>query len=196
MQAVITADLIHSRKQPAALWMPVLTDQLEALTPDWEIYRGDSFQLLLPAEEALSAVFLLKARLKQMYPLDLRAAIGLGEVTYQAAQITQSNGSAFVYSGTCFDALKKCNLALMSQHAHWDTYMNLLLLLTSTFADHWSAATARVLATALSFPEQNQNQWAQRLQKSQSTINAALKRGNYDELKRVIDYYAQEQSKL
>lgn len=48
MIAVITGDIINSRAEDVSLWMPVLKKELQKIgerPKDWEIYRGDSFQI-------------------------------------------------------------------------------------------------------------------------------------------------------
>ncbi len=58
----------------------------------------------------------LKASLKAVKGINVRMAIGIGTRTYNAAKITESNGSAFVNSGEKFEMLKqeKQNLAIKS----------------------------------------------------------------------------------
>lgn len=136
--------------------------------------------------------FLIKAAVRQIKPLDVRLAVGIGNVDYRAKEITQSNGSAFVFSGECFDALKKRTLALKSHNGTFDEVMNLILLLTTRFADEWTEAAAQAIETALCFPEENQKQWAERINKSQSTVNEALKRAGFDEIKQVLYYFSHQ----
>lgn len=189
MQAVITGDIVNSREVNTAHWLPELKKRLQEISENWEIFRGDSFQLLVAAEKAILCAFLIKAAIRQIKPLDVRLAIGLGTVDYRAKEITQSNGSAFVFSGACFDTLKKRTLALKSHNEAFDEVMNLVLILTAKFADEWTEAAAQAIETALCFPEDNQKQWAERMNKSQSTVNEALKRAGFDEIKQVLHYY-------
>lgn len=57
MQAVITGDIVNSREVNTALWLPKLKDRLLEVSEHWEIFRGDSFQLLISAEKALLCAF-------------------------------------------------------------------------------------------------------------------------------------------
>ena len=68
MKAVITGDIINSRKVASALWMGDLKDILKDYgnePKDWEIYRGDSFQLIINPVDALEIALLIKAAIKQ-----------------------------------------------------------------------------------------------------------------------------------
>ena len=108
MKAVITGDIINSRKVASSLWIQDLKAILNRYgnePKDWEIYRGDSFQLVVDAVVALEIAFVIKATIKQHKALDVRMAIGVGSIDYIADKITESNGTAFVNSGECFGRL-------------------------------------------------------------------------------------------
>src|SRR5680860_726664 len=115
MIAIITGDIINSRNVDAQKWMPELKTVLNKYGSEpktWEIYRGDSFQIETLPIDALKAAILIKSTIKQFKALDVRLAIGIGEKTYESEKITESNGSAFVYSGEAFEKLKKQTLSI------------------------------------------------------------------------------------
>ena len=118
MIAIITGDMINSRKPTDLNWLEGLKKILGKYgqsPAQWEIYRGDQFQLEVAVpEEALHTAFLIKAYLKTR-KLDARMSIGLGEKNYAADKISESNGSAFVRSGDLFETLKKQKLTLAVQ---------------------------------------------------------------------------------
>lgn len=82
MIAVLTGDIVDSTHQDKARWLPALKSVLEnwgSEAKDWEVYRGDEFQLRLKnPEQSLEAAFSIKARLKAVADTDIRIAIGLG----------------------------------------------------------------------------------------------------------------------
>lgn len=199
MKAILTGDIINSQAIDTQKWLPMLRTELSKLgkePKDWEIYRGDSFQLQTETGNALDLAFVLKATIKQFKELDIRIAIGIGEVTYHSHKITESNGSAFVNSGACFEGLKKNTLGIKTPWKDFDTTFTLILELVALFADQWTTASSEAIKLALEKPELNQSQLAEILQlKSQSTVSAALKRGGFDELKNVLAYYKSEISK-
>ncbi len=200
MQAILTGDLVNSRKADPDLWLPdvklVLNRYGKELT-DWEIYRGDSFQIATAPDKALELALLVKAVCKQHKLLDARIAIGIGEISYRSGKITQSNGTAFVNSGECFEALKKQTLGIRTPWENFNATFQIILQLVSQFSDNWTVATSEVIAKALENPEANQKQLADLLdRKSQSSISEALKRGGYEEIKSVIGLYKTEIGKL
>jgi hypothetical protein len=196
MKAVITGDIINSRKVASALWMDDLKQVLNAYgsePKDWEIYRGDSFQLVVAAEDALEVAFIIKATIKQHKELDVRMAIGVGNVDYIAEKVTESNGTAFINSGEYFENLKKQTLGIQTPWEEFDQIFEIIFSFMLMIADNWTSTSAEILKKALENPEINQNQLATALnRKSQSSISASLKRAGYEELKNMIAFYKQE----
>src|SRR5687768_12105756 len=103
MISVITGDIINSKRIKPSTWLKALKKDLNSWgdTPkQWEIYRGDSFQLEIKnAADALTAAIQLKTTIKSLKGVDVRMAIGIGEKNHNARNITESNGSAFIHSG-------------------------------------------------------------------------------------------------
>jgi len=192
MVAIITGDIINSTETAPDVWLNVLKKVFNRFgnTPKhWEIYRGDSFQLEVQPNDALKAAILIKASLKQFKHIDARLAIGIGEKSYDSQNITESNGSAFVNSGQCFEQLKKTTLALKSPIEVFDSQINLMLELALLVMDYWKPTTSTILKYTLEHPNQNQKTIAKQLEKSQSNISEGLKRGGYDELSKLLSYY-------
>jgi hypothetical protein len=190
--AIITADLVNSRAQQPQLWMTHLKTILNSFgsTPkNWEIYRGDSFQLETEPQNALRTAIVIKAYLKYTANLDLRIAIGIGDKTYDSDAITSSNGTAFINSGTCFESLKKNLLAIKTVHVDLDNTLNLMFYLASFTFNNWTQTTAELIAYTLTHPNKNQKLLASHFETTQSNISQSLKRGGYDELKALIKYY-------
>lgn len=192
MTSVITGDIINSQKSSPKKWLDTLKSVLKLYgeTPsNWEIYRGDSFQLEIHPKDALKACFLIKASIKQFDNIDVRLAIGLGEKTYKSEKITESNGSAFVNSGECFEALKKTTLAIKSPFETFDVTLNIMLELALLTVNNWSVTLANLIKTTLENPELNQKQLANTLKTTQGNISQGLKRAGFDEISKLINYY-------
>ncbi|MFD2518322.1 SatD family protein [Salinimicrobium flavum] len=199
MIAVITGDIINSRKEPAPTWLPVLKEVLNHYGKepvDWEIFRGDSFQLTLPPEEAVFAGLHLKAAIKQIKDLDVRLGLGLGEQEHKAKKISESNGTAYVRSGECFEALKKQNLGIVSGDPEFDETLNLMFLLALLTANNWSQTVAEAIRSSLENPGKSQKEIAELLGKSQSSLSEALKRGGYEEIMKLEEYYRKRSAAL
>ncbi|WJJ95904.1 transcriptional regulator [Algibacter luteus] len=192
MTSIITGDIINSKESSPKLWLNALKTILNSFgnTPQtWEIYRGDSFQLEVQPQHALKACMLIKATIKQFDNIDVRLAIGIGEKTFQSNNITESNGSAFVYSGECFESLKKTTLAIKSNNELFDTTINLMLDLAQLTINNWSSTSAILVKTTLENPDLNQNQIANILEKTQGNISQGLKRAGFDEILKLLKYY-------
>ncbi len=199
MIAVITGDIINSKAGEVKSWLPLLKETLSIYgnTPKhWEIYRGDSFQLSLDPKKALLAAIHIKSTLKQTKTFDVRMAIGLGEETYSAHNITESNGSAYVNSGECFENLKKDSLALKTNSEVIDTTLNIMIRLALLTVDNWSSVVSKVIKTAIEHPNKPQKDLAKRLNRSQSNISEAFKRGGYEEIITMNQFYVKHISTL
>lgn len=190
--AIITGDIIHSRTDSKQAWMRLLKKILlkQGDSPkQWEIYRGDSFQLETTPEKALQLALLIKATLKELKDIDVRISIGIGEKTYNAAKITESNGSAFIRSGEGFDQLKKQTLTIHSANAEWDEAINIMLSLAMLAADNWKPTTSAIMRISLENEQSNQQELAKKLKKTQSSISEGLKRGGNEEIQLLLNYY-------
>ncbi|WP_262733816.1 SatD family protein [Gaetbulibacter sp. NE] len=192
MTSILTGDIINSRESAPNEWLTALKETLSTYGKQpaaWEIYRGDSFQLEVVPEQALEAATLIKATIKTFKAIDVRIAIGLGEKTYTSDKITESNGSAFINSGECFESMKNSTLALKSEYEDFDTTLNLMLELAQLTMNSWSPTSSKIIKASLNNPELNQKQIAKLLGKSQSNISEGLKRGGFDEISKMLTYY-------
>nr|NQU89480.1 transcriptional regulator [Bacteroidota bacterium] len=195
MIGVITGDIINSQRTEPAIWLKALKEVLEnwGKTPkQWEIYRGDSFQLEIknPAD-ALEAALQIKAAVKSIRGTDVRMAIGIGDKSHNAEKVTESNGSAFVYSGELAEELKrlKLNLAIRSHNTSFNSDMNLYLKLLIIIIDGWSDNAAKTVFAALQQPDQLQVEIGKQLGIKQNAVSSRLKRAHFDEIIEVIRMY-------
>lgn len=194
MTAILTADIINSRKLSSKIWINDLKAFLNTFgqSPnDWEIYRGDEFQLEIKnPEEALLVAFQLKAFFKSI-KLDLRISIGFGEKTYKSRKITESNGSAFIRSGETFETLKKqkLNLAINSADTIFDEELNLMLKLSLSFMDNWLQQSAEFVIVAIQNPTLSQEEIGMLLGINQAAVSRRQKRANYELIKELDLYF-------
>lgn len=196
MIAVITGDIVNSRTEIASKWQPALKSVLNQYGKEpkhWEIYRGDSFQIRLKADMAIMAAIHIKSTIRQIPGLDVRMAIGIGTVDTEARKVTEVTGSAFVRSGSRFDELGKQMLVIDTGQADLNDTLNLMISLALLTINSWSETVARAITTSIENPQKNQSELAAMLKKTQSSISEALKRGGFDEIKKLNKYY---QSKI
>ncbi len=196
MIAIITGDIINSADHMTAAWMAVLKKYFSSLgnTPrDWEIYRGDEFQIRTSPDAALGIAIHIKALVRTLKNLDVRIGIGLGEETFVGSGVSDSNGLAYQRSGHVFETLKerKLNMAIATGNTGYDTTLNLMLKLALHIMDDWSQVSAEVVALVLQFPDVPQSEIARQLNIKQSAVSQRLKRARLDIVTELLDYYAQ-----
>jgi len=198
MIAVLTGDIIHSSRVSPEKWLKSLQGALQSLgnsPKNWEIYRGDSFQTEVSNPlDALKISIKIKAAIKAIKGLDVRIGIGIGEKTYEAARVTESNGSAFVNSGHRFDALvkEKINLGIQSLWPDFDREMNLYLRLGLIAMDNWTPNGARMVLLALDNQNLSQTELGKLEGIKQNTVSTRLKRAYYDEIRLLLDMYREK----
>jgi hypothetical protein len=199
MTSVITGDIIGSRQQESQHWVDDLKKILASLgkTPSqWEVYRGDEFQIEVSnPEDALLTAILVKAHLRAIKS-DARMSIGFGNKTHNAKRISESNGSAFINSGELFETLKKqkVNLALRTGDLDFDEKLNLMLQLALTFMDSWLVQSAEFVAVAIENPTLSQEELGQKLGINQAAVSRRQKRAQFD-LVMNLDRYFRKQIK-
>ena len=195
MIGIITGDVIHSKKVAPKVWLDALKTDLKKIgssPKQWEIFRGDSFQAEVTNPlDALTIAIRIKAAIKSIKNVDVRMAIGIGDKTHSARKISESNGSAFVFSGEKFESLKKekQNLAIHSQWETFDQEMDLYLRLSLIVMDNWTTNAAETVKIALESPGKSQKQLGKKLGIKQNAVSTRLKRAAYDEIRALNEMY-------
>lgn len=202
MICVISGDIIKSRSTPPDKWLSVLKSALSYLQDDhqlWEIYRGDSFQLELSniKKAFISAVY-IKACVKTQKGLDVRLAIGIGEKTFNAKTVAESNGEAFQFSGETLELLKKekTNLKLRSRQSDFNTKMNLMFKLSLIAMDNWTSNSAEIVKLAIERPEDSQEEIGRSIDINQTAVSRRQQRAYLDTIFELDAYYKQQIQQL
>tara|TARA_R110001583_G_scaffold93777_1_gene237009 strand:- start:34568 stop:35167 length:600 start_codon:yes stop_codon:yes gene_type:complete len=192
MTSILTGDIVNSRNIEAQIWMPILRNVLSKYGTEpnqWEIYRGDSFQLEIIPGNALKAAILIKASIKLIKGLDVRLAIGIGDKSYYSEKITASNGTAFINSGACFDGLKKSIIAIKSPFLNFDNQINVMLNLAQLTMNSWTQKSSEIVKLSIENPTLNQKDFAKILGRTQSAISKSLKISGYEEIMNMVKHY-------
>lgn len=181
--AVLTGDIVKSREiSPRAQLIETLKEALETTREthhtEYDVFRGDSFQLVIPsAPDAALVAIIIRSKLishspKKSNPWDTRISIGIGEITYRGEKITESDGPAFLLSGKGMDELNKKNrkLAIKGPWEQADRSLALVTRFADDIISNWSQYSAETAFYSLVYNE-SQSVLAQRLGRSQSTIN-------------------------
>lgn len=184
MNGIITGDIIDSTSIPIEQRKDLLTaisvisEELQVFSPlKCEIYRGDSFQIVVNRPEmAMLIAILLRAGLKSRIPKgskqnwDARIAVGIGEMEFISDSILVSDGEAFRLSGREFDELGKRNLAIRTR---WDD-ANEELKISTAFADdiitNWTSSQSLVIYMSLAY-QMTQKEIADKLGQSSQNIS-------------------------
>lgn len=192
MIAVLTGDIINSRKVNSEEWLPKLKEYLNKITTndeEWEIYRGDSFQVQINIERALEITISIKALIKTNSKIDVRISIGIGDISFNGKKVIESYGSAFINSGEAFEKLKNNTLIIKTPFEEIDEYFNPIFKLLSFIIDNWKPVTSETIFYSLINKNLMQKEVAERLKKDKTTVNRALKRGAYDEILEIIHLF-------
>lgn len=194
MIGIITGDIVNSRKLSTEIWMDGFRQLLNTFGKnpiEWEIYRGDEFQLKIKnPEEALLIALQIKSYFKSI-KLDIRISIGFGDMTYEAKKISESNGTAFSRSGEVFETLKKqkINLAINSSDEAFDTEINLMLKLSLTFMDNWLVQSAEFVMVSIKNPSLSQEEIGVKLGINQAAVSRRRKRAQFDLMLELEQYF-------
>ncbi len=194
MTGIITGDIVNSRKLSSKIWIDDLKRLLNTIGKnpiEWEIYRGDEFQLKVKnPDDALMIALHIKSYFKSI-KLDVRMSIGFGEMTYKAKKISESNGSAFTRSGEVFETLKKqkINLAINSGNEAFDTEINLMLRLALTFMNNWLVQSAEFVLIAIENPSLSQEEIGVKLNINQAAVSRRRKRAQFDLVMEMEHYF-------
>jgi len=192
MVAVITGDIVNSRENKSEDWLSSLKHALSCYgnsPKDWEIYRGDAFQLKTSLEKSLEACLYIKACIKVHASLDVRMAIGIGNTQDSASKVTEEQGEAFYRSGQCFENLKTNNLAIETGNKDYNRVLNLLFELGLMTFNSWTSTDAKTLKTSLRNTKSTQKEIAEKLNKSPSTVSFSLQKSGYQEIIKLLAYY-------
>ncbi|MBF8455824.1 winged helix-turn-helix transcriptional regulator [Kaistella sp. G5-32] len=201
MIAIITGDIINSQNSQSELWLPKLKDLLgswSATPQNWEVYRGDEFQLKCSVDEVFHKALLLKSLIRSFENLDVRLAIGIGNEVFQSEKITESNGSAYVNSGRLLTEIKSQGrtLAIQTENEKVKRDLNILFRWASIDFDNWTAATAEIIHQLLRNPALTQEELAKELNITQSSVSQRIKRANFELLQETDQFFRKKIAEL
>jgi len=200
MICIITGDIVGSRKIKDS-WLLSLKTALKTVSGQngkWEIYRGDSFQVEVDAEDAIKTAAYIKACIRINKPADVRMGIGIGEVKTKRKKLSESSGDVFVNSGAAFDSLKqaKVNLAIKTENPDFDEEINVLIKLSLIAMDSWGVVAAEMIKLALENENVVQSELAIISKRTQSSVSEALKRARYSEIMEMDKLYRKKLNQI
>jgi hypothetical protein len=197
LHAVITGDIVNSTKLDARQEKLLLKKLEEILSPyKYEFYRGDSFQVYIKdSSVSLTVALLCRTAAIALMPeegtvvSDVRVSIGIGTVETPIRSLRSAKGEAFLLSGRAFDSLEKTEGRLVVVTP--DNMANIACEVMSDYINsiykQMTAKQAEVIFELLK--GDTQQQVAEKLNKSKSTISQHVTAGRWDEIERILKNY-------
>ncbi len=194
LSAVITADIVNSTR----LSRVDLKAIMKALTTVFaehkiEFFRGDSFQVYVkspaPALQLLLLARSVTIKISEGIS-DIKACIGIDQVTLPVKELSTAAGEAFILSGRAFDGMKADKRLLVisgEKNATVNTGLRLLATFTDYLYAHITAKQAVVVFEMLS--GKTQTDTARKLKKSQATVHKHLQSAGWPEIENLLKEY-------
>lgn len=201
MIAVITGDIINSENIPANTWLEplkILLTNWGEYPSAWDVYRGDEFQIKCHIKEAFLLSLSIKSLIKSNDGLDVRMAMGIGTETFTSEKITESNGSAYVNSGRLLNDIKSKGktLAIKTPNDVINHDLNLVLKWSCLDFDSWTSAVAEIIHLLITHENITQEEIAQKLGITQSSVSQRMKRSNYELILETHQYFQEKLKQL
>ncbi len=205
MYGVLTGDIVGSRNiNPVLLEQQfgIVSREIEKVLfrrkKTFELYRGDSFQCILPPAMALRVALLWRSAMRAVQvngvQWDVRIAIGLDSVAHMGAGIGSSSGAAFEHSGLLLEQLKQKNLpriGIQSFDEAWNRQLETECILADALMQRWTPGGATGIYTALLYNE-TQERLAARLEITQSAVHKRLNAANWSAIRHWEHYFSQQ----
>lgn len=213
MKAVITGDIVksssisdHAKMIRSLKWiMHRLVKHGFIRSIEWELFRGDSFQLVTEPEQALSAALILRSGFRGgVYRLasplvvedmldeciDVRLSIGIGGVGELSDPLSESFGEAFTLSGRRLEAIsgEELRLIVVTPDARLNTHFEMVCRLMDILVSNWSEKSSQAIYRSLLTGE-TQQKTADFLGISQSSVQNRLKIAHIDEIHYLLFYF-------
>lgn len=160
----------------------------------YELYRGDSFQLITSRpESALKIAILIRANLIRSTPKDsqvwdARISIGIGTSSFNSDTPLVSDGIAFKLSGRELDEMKKSKLTITTM---WEC-INKELQVSTKFADdiisNWTPLQAHLVYLSL-INDETQKEIAKKEKKTPQAISKTLNMAKENLIKIYIERF-------
>ncbi|NPA37456.1 MAG: hypothetical protein GXO47_11475 [Chlorobi bacterium] len=209
MKAVITADIIDYSGLDSAKADEVLKvlhglfGELKSVRSNvfegFSVRRGDSIQgEVSDARDSLRVALMLKTAInrisfgqgkKRKSPVNVRIAIGVGEVISERDTVGQSFGEAYLFSGRLLDSMKKQKRVIAAKTIDEEVNMELdtEFRLLEVIMNNWKVTSADVLYLTLSGFDEKQT--ALRLGISQSAVNQRKKSAGWNAVNAMLKRY-------
>ena len=205
--AVLTGDIINSSDiegEGKDLLIKSLKDAFKTVKkniksekpfPSFNIFRGDSFQGVLPEpSDALKAALLIRTSLIRISTnekdanWDARVAIGIGAIDYLSENISESDGPAYRNSGPVLDEMKGDNkLAIKTPDQNHNREFSALSALLDAVMNKWTPQQAEIVFRLLQ--NQPKKKIGKELDISQAAVHYRVKAAGWFAVEEFLDRY-------
>lgn len=197
MHAVLTGDIVNS-----TVIQPSLEKQLIEMlrtilsTFKHEFFRGDSFQVYLKdAADSLKLALLCRCTAISLIPeneqitTDVRISIGLGSVSEPVKSLALAKGEAFLLSGRALDNMdkKQGRLMIACENKAGGLAFEVMSDYINSIFRQMTQKQAEVFCELLQ--GKNQQDAADKLKKSKSTISQHVSAGRWEEIEKILENY-------
>ncbi|QQS37633.1 MAG: hypothetical protein IPM56_06685 [Ignavibacteriales bacterium] len=198
--SVITGDIVKSSKLPVdkhKMLIKVLRNcsaELPVVFPgvlkyEPELFRGDSWQLLIQKPEtALSVALFYRAYLKakmQIDSIDARMAISFGTVDIAAS--VSGTGEAYKISGKALDKKGRRKMKFVSGAISNPEQIDLIVQNTDFISSRWTSRQSKIILLAIQ--NKNQKDIARKLRITQQAVSQHLDSAGWTVVLENILYY-------
>ena len=195
--AVITGDIVNYTKLSSSD-QKKLIQIISTLAKPYKIefYRGDGFQIYLKRpNESLKFLIKLRTAAKKithglMMPIaDIRASIGIGNVSEPVRTLKTATGEAFVLSGRNFDEMigSAQRLVIQSEIPSTQPALKVITYFVDYLMERLTFKQAEVVFELLN--GHSQKEVARILDKSQATISQHLQSAGWTEIEKLLDEF-------
>ncbi|HMH21626.1 MAG TPA: hypothetical protein VK563_07615 [Puia sp.] len=196
--AVLTADIVNSTKLDRVMGKALLKELEKILKPyKFEFYRGDSFQAYMKEpEKSLQVALLCRTAAISMtagegdVPIsDLKISIGLGSVSGPVRTLGTAKGEAFLLSGRSMDYMQSTGrrLSVVASNDVAEIGFEVIADFMDAICKKMTAKQAEAIYGLLK--GRTQQQLAQDLEKSKSTVSQLVGSGGWPEIERLLRQY-------
>jgi hypothetical protein len=198
IHSVITGDIVNSTKLDDSSEKRLLQKLHQILEPyTFEFFRGDSFQAYVQdSSTSLQTALMCRTAAIGLNPeattviSDVRISIGLGEVQHPIENLASAKGEAFVLSGRALDSLEKTEgrLVIITEN---NALANLAFTVMADYINSiYKQMTAKQAEVILELLKgETQQQVADKLNRSKSTISQHVTAGRWDEIENILTNY-------
>ena len=201
--AVITGDIVDSRALSQSTFRQVMGN-LESLLQvfqarslcEFDIFRGDSFQLTTAAEQAATMATQIDLTLRSAEPaVEVRQCIGLGLGGAYQASVKRATGPAYLLSGHGLDEMKGRGLKVCSDNVPFQTHCDLMTRFFDSHLARLTAVQAAVVVAYLNEDNKSHEHLASVLDKKRSNVTRILNASQYHLITDYLIYYAEQVKK-